>query len=260
MAYRQSAYGALINKKCVCQGYAEAMKLICDYYKIPCICITGVGVTSSGSGAHMWNAVQMDDGLWYFIDATWDDQVTRTYYDFFLSGSQTKCSYVFGRTAFNVSHVEDTYMAYMPYVPYSTTAFKTSLKNSFFDATYNSVTLKDKKILSLSVFEAEKNNIYFDGIYVPVDEYATSAKFTVPSGENRAEELWQMVLIGDCDGNGVADNEDYSKAVNKVLSNADLNTVYDYACDACNDGVLDVLDLAVLERAINGANTNIVLE
>lgn len=257
---RQNAYGALIDKKCVCQGYAEALKLICDYYKIPCICVTGVGVTQSGSGAHMWNAVQMDDGLWYLIDATWDDQVTRTYYDYFLSGTTTKSSYGFGGTTFSASHIEDAEMAYLPSVPYAATAYDASLKNSGFGATYNSVTIEEDKLIVLSFFEAEENNIYFDGMYVPADAFSTASKFVAPSGTNRVEETWKMALIGDCDGNGTADAEDYSVAVNKVLADASIETPYDYACDACYDGVLDVLDLAVLERAVNGSNTDIELD
>ncbi len=257
---RQNAYGALIEKECVCQGYAEAIKLICDYYKIPCICVTGIGVTQSSSGAHMWNAVQMDDGLWYLIDATWDDQVTRTYYDYFLSGTTTKSSYRFGGTTFSASHIEDAEMAYLPGVPYAATAYDTSLKNSGFGATYNSVTIDKEKMIVLSFFEAEENNIYFDGMYVPVDAFLTSSKFVVPSGTNRVDETWEMALIGDCDGNGTADINDYSNAVNKVLSDTVIETSYDYACDACYDGVLDVLDLAVLERAVKGSNTDIELE
>lgn len=44
--------------------------MLCDKANIPCALIGGIGNT----GAHMWNAVQMDDGKWYGVDVTWDDQ------------------------------------------------------------------------------------------------------------------------------------------------------------------------------------------
>lgn len=43
--------------------------MLCDEAGIPCALISGKG----NGGAHMWNAVQMDDGKWYAVDVTWDD-------------------------------------------------------------------------------------------------------------------------------------------------------------------------------------------
>ena len=57
----------------VCEGYARAFKLICDRLDIPCVLVSGVATNSAGSGAHMWNYVQMDDSNWYAVDVTWDD-------------------------------------------------------------------------------------------------------------------------------------------------------------------------------------------
>jgi len=39
--------------KAVCEGYAEAFKLICDKEGIPCICVSGYA-----GGAHAWNYVK----------------------------------------------------------------------------------------------------------------------------------------------------------------------------------------------------------
>ncbi len=58
----------------VCEGYARALKVLCDRVNIPCVLVDGTSVNSSGStGAHMWNYVQMDDGNWYGVDVTWND-------------------------------------------------------------------------------------------------------------------------------------------------------------------------------------------
>ncbi len=76
--------GALIDNTAVCEGYAEAFKLICDSQGIPCICVIGKAARQN----HMWNAVQMEDGNWYLVDTTWDD-TTPVQYNYFLAGLST---------------------------------------------------------------------------------------------------------------------------------------------------------------------------
>lgn len=85
----------------VCAGYAKMMKLQCNKYGIPCVLVTGV--TDSGE-YHMWNYVQMENGVWYAVDATWDDQST-IMYDFFLVGSETYSSSAFGTKKFGTTHI-----------------------------------------------------------------------------------------------------------------------------------------------------------
>lgn len=71
-----NVYGALIEKTCVCEGYAESFKLILDKLNIPCVIVYGDGIDSSGrTEAHAWNYVKMDDDNWYGVDATWDDPI-----------------------------------------------------------------------------------------------------------------------------------------------------------------------------------------
>ena len=70
LLYAWSPYGTFTGQPVVCEGYARAFKMLCDKANIPCALIGGIGNT----GAHMWNAVQMDDGKWYGVDVTWDDQ------------------------------------------------------------------------------------------------------------------------------------------------------------------------------------------
>ena len=85
----------------VCAGYAKMMKLQCNKYGIPCVLVTGV--TDSGE-YHMWNYIQRENGVWYAVDATWDDQST-TMYDFFLVGSETYSSAAFGTKKFGNTHI-----------------------------------------------------------------------------------------------------------------------------------------------------------
>ncbi len=89
-------YGALIEGKAVCEGYAESFKYMMDKLNIPCILVYGNGVNNSGeSEYHSWNQVLMDDGQWYSVDTTWDDPILIGFgklpeaskYKYFLKGS-----------------------------------------------------------------------------------------------------------------------------------------------------------------------------
>ncbi len=98
-------YGALVEKRVVCEGYSKAFKYILDSMGIPCILVGGTGTNSSGkTEAHMWNYVKLNDN-WYAVDSTWDDPIiiggktkNTIRQDYFLKGSIT----------FNKSHVINT--------------------------------------------------------------------------------------------------------------------------------------------------------
>jgi hypothetical protein len=93
----------------VCEGYSEIFKLLCDREGIPCITILGYGGSGEDMEGHKWNYVQMENGKWYAMDVTWDDQDLRDddedeiVYEYFLSGSQTY-DVSFGHTTFEESH------------------------------------------------------------------------------------------------------------------------------------------------------------
>lgn len=80
----------------VCEGYSRAFKVLCDNANIPCILVTGEGITAGNSIPHMWNYVMIDD-RWYAIDVTWDDPIlsgenfdnlsNERKYKYFLKGS-----------------------------------------------------------------------------------------------------------------------------------------------------------------------------
>lgn len=60
--------GALKNRICVCDAYAQTFKLFMDMFGIDCIYVSGQ--SPSGSG-HAWNMVRLGTD-WYHIDVTWD--------------------------------------------------------------------------------------------------------------------------------------------------------------------------------------------
>ena len=105
---KDNIYGTFVNKKVVCEGYAEGLKYLLDKLNIPCVLVYGVGYDDNGNEeAHAWNYVQMEDGKWYAVDTTWDDPVyvgssnsiiqNNYKYSYFLKGSKT----------FNVNHVSN---------------------------------------------------------------------------------------------------------------------------------------------------------
>ncbi len=68
-------YGALINKECVCEGYARAYKYILDELNIPCILVIGTATNGEGNTEnHAWNYVKLNNS-WYAVDTTWDDPI-----------------------------------------------------------------------------------------------------------------------------------------------------------------------------------------
>lgn len=71
----RNIYGALIEKKVVCEGYAKSFKYLMDELNIECIIVSGTATNSSGiSEAHMWNYIKLND-KWYGVDVTWDDPI-----------------------------------------------------------------------------------------------------------------------------------------------------------------------------------------
>lgn len=64
-----TAYGALVNGKCVCAGYAAAFKLLADAAGLDSIVVTGF---LEGSLSHAWNKVKIENE-WQIVDVTNND-------------------------------------------------------------------------------------------------------------------------------------------------------------------------------------------
>lgn len=110
--------GAFFLNECdvVCEGYAKAFKIFCDKFGIPCACITG-----DADGPHMWNYVKMDDGKWYLVDVTWDDQSKKIYDTYFLAYKDKE---VFNGKKLSDERTEEPMINYFKYPELSATAYK----------------------------------------------------------------------------------------------------------------------------------------
>lgn len=69
-----NAYGALVEGKAVCEGYARAFQYLLYQSGIQCLIAEGSSINPSTglSEGHAWNVVRID-GRYYHVDLTWDD-------------------------------------------------------------------------------------------------------------------------------------------------------------------------------------------
>lgn len=88
-------YGALVLKKCVCEGYAKAFQYIMNEAGIENVIVIGSGTNSKNQTEnHAWNYVKLYNN-WYGIDTTWDDPIIigggilskKSKYEYFLKGA-----------------------------------------------------------------------------------------------------------------------------------------------------------------------------
>lgn len=77
----QSAYGALVEGKAVCAGYARAYQYLLQKVGIPAWYVRGSSINpnTNQTETHGWNMVKLD-GQWYYSDVTWDDQRENIFY------------------------------------------------------------------------------------------------------------------------------------------------------------------------------------
>jgi len=89
----RNIYGAMVENKCVCEGYSEAFQYMAQQYNITCII--------ARSSIHEWNFVELDN-KWYVVDLTYDDPIVagvstpsgyndNLEYAYFLIGTEHNC-------------------------------------------------------------------------------------------------------------------------------------------------------------------------
>ena len=81
-----TAYAAAVQKKAVCQGYANLFYRLANDAGIDCRIITGKAYNDDGTADHAWNIVRMEDEKYYCLDATWDAGLKPEKYEYFLKG------------------------------------------------------------------------------------------------------------------------------------------------------------------------------
>lgn len=83
---RYTAYGALVDKRCVCEGYASAYLLLCKEADLWCAYRHGM----SGDESHIWNMIKLETGI-FNVDVTWCDNGepgTKRWYENFVRSDE----------------------------------------------------------------------------------------------------------------------------------------------------------------------------
>lgn len=255
--------GVFLNGQAVCEGYAEAFKLLCDRENIPCIIVVGTG----NGGAHEWNYVQMEDGKWYGMDVTWDDQGARVYYDYFLTGAES-INAVFGKTKFG--NGTDTTGDHIN--------SGTHFSNSDFALTYPTISTQSYT----GVIQMWNSKASFDNangfMFIPKDAVAnqqiictysgwsgnapttnnatvtgttTGGKVIITSPVSR---IYTIVRFGDVNKDNQVNSADYAEVRNIVICQKSpySDSAQFAAADVNGDGVIDAFDAIQIDCELHG--------
>jgi len=154
----QSAYGALVEGRAVCNGYAKAYQHLMLKAGIPAWFVQGdsVNPTTGVSVSHAWNLVKID-GDWYYTDVTWDDQEENTFYAYF---NITTAQLLEGHT------IDSEYAGFVPKA--------TATAANFYKEEGRIFTGYDQyKLVNFLMQDGKKTQIYVDG---DVDAFCESVK------------------------------------------------------------------------------------
>ncbi len=94
----QTPYGALVEGKCVCNGYARAYQHLLQEVGVASWYVNGVSEEPQSKQLikHAWNMVNIDEN-WYYTDVTWDDTGNLGFYTYFnITTQQLKEDHIIG--------------------------------------------------------------------------------------------------------------------------------------------------------------------
>lgn len=233
----------------VCEGYAEAFKMLCDREGIPCVIVVG----KSGDGGHAWNYVKMEDGKWYAVDLTWDDQGS-IYYDYFLVGANSTNRH-FGNntTTFSNKHTatgerftDGLYI--LPYPALSQTAYAQTLGRANTDIAVrkaDGIVLLGKSQSLSTAFIAPY------GSTISVSGTTTGGTVTVTQGGTTT--TYTVARRGDVVVDNAVNTTDYAKVAKATVGAVEITDKAQLAAaDLNGDGTVDAFDASLLDLYING--------
>lgn len=238
----------------VCEGYAEAFKMLCDREGIPCVIVVGKAKDSSGElVGHAWNYVKMEDGKWYAVDLTWDDQGS-IYYDYFLVGANSTNRH-FGNdtTTFSNKHtatgnhfIGGLYI--LPYPALSQTAYAQTLGKANTDIAVRKadgiVLLGKNQSLSTAFIAPYGSEISYSGT-------TTGGSVTVTQGGTTT--TYTVARRGDVVVDNAVNTTDYVKVAKATVGAVEITDKAQLAAaDLNGDGTVDAFDASLLDLYING--------
>ena len=217
----QNAYGALVEGKAVCNGYARAYHQLLKEVGIPAWYVAG---TSRGIG-HAWNLVKID-GDWYYSDATWDD--TNDSFEYFDNSYE----YMNITTAqLLTDHTIDS--AYASLVPNVTaTAANYYVKENLIFSTFNKDQLLNAFLRSEDYAIFAKFSGGYDYSNFLYSFYAVEKDIATSLGSSDDYELHEHIFSYTVDHN--TDNANWIVYLDYDITTS-CNHTYSNACDtSCN--------------------------
>lgn len=184
--YVQTVYGALVDGKIQCEGYAKAIAYLCDRAGIENLLITG---TNSEQNSHAWNKVKLD-GEWYVIDTTWDDPMGHEDNPQFI-----RYNY-FGATDAEIigkTHFPDTPGKATPYA-FETPA-ATATKYNYFNYVKKTANTYDEAVALLKTELEAANKDKLRQVQIKVGSAEVLKELQTKMEANKASELFK--ILGD---------------------------------------------------------------
>lgn len=234
----------------VCEGYAEAFKMLCDREGIPCVIVVG----DANGGGHAWNYVKMEDGKWYAVDLTWDDQ-SSIFYDFFLVGANStnryfdndSTTFADAHTATGERFTNSRFVLTYPTLcetPYAQTLGRANTDIAVRKAD-GIVLLGKNQSLSTAFIAPYGSEISYSGTTT------TGGSVTVTQGGTTT--TYTVARRGDVVVDNAVNTTDYTKVAKATVGAAEITDKAQLAAaDLNGDGTVDAFDASLLDLYING--------
>ncbi|WP_026669055.1 InlB B-repeat-containing protein [Butyrivibrio sp. AE3006] len=234
---KYTAYGALVEKLPVCQGYATAFKMLMDKAGIETHVVSGV--TGSGEG-HAWNVVKLGSD-YYEVDTTWDDGNYNNSYPY---------NYLLTHQYFNCT--TDTFAHYNYSIPGFNNALSKHLRNSKHMGYLNPPLANGTRYSYNNIKKAYR--VDFDGVKKGA-YYYLPYRYTY-TYEGKIVEMPKNMSLSRCSFNNWYTEKDGGTVVTaNTIINSDI-TVYAHwnGGDNVEDAVTDQSDLRTVTLHYNYDN------
>ena len=178
-----TAYGALVEGKAVCEGYARGLQLLCNRVGIDGTVVTG---TDENGAPHMWNVVELADKA-YHVDATWDD-----------SGDRLRHAYLnVSDTEISATHTLDDENPTLPICD--------SVTAGYYRYTGRYIDDYDRDVIATAMAQDVRRGADTIDLQFSPETYASARLFVAEFDEvaarikARKETMWQYTYIADDD-------------------------------------------------------------
>ena len=271
-----NAYGALVNGKCVCEGYARAYQILLNRLGIPCLTVPGVGTTSKGDEPHAWNMLCID-GSWVQTDVTWDDGTPVFHYYYNCTDAQILQDHTQDGLPYDLpACTDDSYRWFTEDNSLTELdvdriaallAGNISGNRAECAIEYTGAESIDSWLSKNAAAIAEKLQISGDAGYSRISKgkeyriYFTQSNGDIPTDCLYDEHTYlhgvctrcgeKMFRIGDINDDGEIDSLD-GLLLMRYLNGWDVEIAVEEAMDANADGIVDSLDGLLLMRYLNG--------